>query len=74
MKTLNQLQKIVSFSFSGYGHYKVTIIYKGKEYKCTTTYMPAIDAARSGEKTMGLTQKQAFLSLYNEVKRANNLI
>ena len=74
MKTLNQLIKIVSFGFSGYGHYKVTIIYRGKEYKCTTTNMEAIDAAKEGDNEKGRpTRRQAFLSLYNEVKRANNL-
>jgi hypothetical protein len=74
MKNLNQLIKNVSFCFSGYGHYKVIINYRGKEYKCTTTNMEAIDAAREGDNVKGrLTRKQAFLSLYNECKRANNL-
>lgn len=74
MKNLNQLIKIVSFSFSGYGHYKVIIQYRAKEYKCTTTNMEAIDAAREGDNIKGrLTRKQAFLSLYNECKLANNL-
>jgi hypothetical protein len=74
MKTLNQLIKIVSFSFSGYGHYKVTIIYRGKEYKCTTTNIEAIDAAKEGDNEKGRpTRRQAFLRLYNEVKQANNL-
>jgi len=74
MKNLNQLIKIVSFGFSGYGHYKVNIVYRGKQYKCTTTNMEAIDAAKEGDNEKGrLTRRQAFLSLYNEVKRANNL-
>lgn len=74
MKNLNQLIKIVSFEFSGYGHYKITIVYRGKKYKCTTNNMEAIDEAREGDNVKGrLTRKQAFLSLYNECKRANNL-
>lgn len=68
-----QLKQKVSFGFAGYGHYKVTIKFRGKEYRKTTNNMPAIDAARSGDITMGMTQKQALMSLYNEVKREHEL-
>lgn len=78
MANLKQLKKKVFFFFSGYGHQKVTIIYKGKEYKCTSTNTQATD--RIGSDNEGndnnsyyKTKKQAYLSLYNECKRANNL-
>jgi hypothetical protein len=78
MNTLNQLQKNVSFFFSGYGHNKVSIIYRGKEYRCISTNTHATD--RIKDDNAGLdrnsyykTKKQAYLSLYNEVKAANNL-
>jgi hypothetical protein len=78
MNTLNQLQKNVSFFFSGYGHNKVTIIYRGKEYKCTSTNTQATDRIKDDNEGVNKdsyykTKKEAYLSLYNEVKRANNL-
>jgi hypothetical protein len=78
MKTLNQLQKNVSFFFSGYGHNKISIIYKGKEYKCTSTNTQATDRIKDDNEGLDrnsyyTTKKEAYLSLYNEVKRANNL-
>ena len=78
MNTLNQLQKNVSFLFSGYGHNKVTIIFRGKEYKCISTNTQATDRIKDDNEGVNKdsyykTKKQAYLSLYNEVKRANNL-
>lgn len=78
MKTLNQLQKNVSFFFSGYGHNKISIIYRGKEYRCTSSNTIATDRIKDDNEginndTYYKTKKQAFLSLYNEVKAANNL-
>jgi hypothetical protein len=73
-----QLQKRVSFGFSGYGHNKVTITYRGKEYKCTSSNTQATDRIMDdndgiNHDTYYSTKKQAFMSLYNECKRANNL-
>jgi hypothetical protein len=78
MNTLNQLQKNVSFFFSGYGHNKVSIIYRGKEYKCTSTNTRATDRIKDDNEGLDrnsyyTTKKEAYLSLYNEVKAANNL-
>ena len=78
MNTLNQLQKNVSFFFSGYGHNKVTIKFRGKEYKCTSTNTRATDRIKDDNEGLDrnsyyTTKKEAYLSLYNEVKRANNL-
>jgi len=78
MNTLNQLQKNVSFLFSSYGHNKVTIIFRGKEYKCISTNTQATDRIKDDNEGLDrnsyyTTKKEAYLSLYNEVKRANNL-
>jgi hypothetical protein len=73
-----QLQRKVSFGFSGYGHNKVVITYRGKEYKCTSSNTQATDRIMDDNDGINhdkyyKTKKQAYLSLYNEVKRANNL-
>jgi hypothetical protein len=78
MKTLKNLERKISFFFSGYGHNKVTIIYRGKEYKCTSSNTQATDRIKDDNEGINrdsyyTTKKQAYLSLYNEVKRANNL-
>jgi len=43
MNTLKNLERKISFFFSGYGHNKVTITYRGKEYKCTSSNTHATD-------------------------------
>ena len=77
MKNLNQLKKIVSFGFAGYGHQRISILFRGKEYHCTSTNTSATDRIGSdnGNYSGGVykTEKQAFISLYNECKRANKL-
>jgi hypothetical protein len=75
--TLKQLEKRVSFGFAGYGHQRIVITYRGKEYKCTSTNTSATDRIGSdnGNYSGGVykTEKQAYLSLYNECKRSNHL-
>ncbi len=75
---LQQLKDRISYAWSGYGHYKVFLTFRGKEYSAITTNMQAIDAAntdcppiRKGEYYE--TQKEALKALYDEVKRKNNL-
>jgi hypothetical protein len=73
-----QLQKRVSFGFSGYGHLRVVITHRGKIYKFTSTNTQATDRISDdndgiNHDTYYKTKKQAFISLYNEGKRANNL-
>jgi hypothetical protein len=73
-----QLQKKVSFGFAGYGHQRVVITFRGKEYKCTSTNTSATDRIMDdndgiNHDTYYSTKKQAFMSLYNECKHANNL-
>lgn len=74
--TTQELKSRITTRFSGYGHYKVTIEYRGKEYSCITTNMSAID--RIGDDEVRLkdwypTEKQALLALWDECKLANNL-
>jgi hypothetical protein len=73
-----QLQRKVSFGFAGYGHQRVVITYRGKEYKCTSSNTQATDRIKDDNDGINndkyyKTKKQAFMSLYNECKRANNL-
>ena len=76
--TTTQLQKKVTFGFYGYGHQKLIITFRGKEYQCTTTNTQATD--RINDDNDGIdynsyykTKKQALISLFNECKQANNL-
>jgi hypothetical protein len=76
--TTTQLTKKVSFGFAGYGHQRVVITFRGKEYKCTSTNTSATDRIMDdndgiNHDTYYSTKKQAFMSLYNECKQANNL-
>ena len=76
--TTQELNSKISFRFSGYGHFKVTIEYRGQEYTCTTTNTMAIDRINDdndGRSYEGFysTKKQALLSLWEECKRANHL-
>jgi hypothetical protein len=58
---------------SGYGHYKVTINYYGKQYSHVTSATHLIDAYESEKGEHRVTPTQASVMLYNEVKKANNL-
>jgi len=76
--TLQDLKNKVIVSAAGYGHKNIQIVYKGKKYNSTTTNTMATDRVNSDDdrKIKGLyyeTVKEAYLSLYNECKRANNL-
>jgi hypothetical protein len=68
--------KNITLSPSGHGHYKVTIIFRGKEYSATTSNMPLVDAYKNneGRENQGAyTKRQASIALFNHVKQANNL-
>lgn len=78
MKTLNQLERQVAFFSAGYGHNKISIIYRRKEYRCTSSNTIATDRIKDDNEGIDndkyyKTKKQAYLSLYNEVKAVNNL-
>jgi hypothetical protein len=76
--TTTQLRERVSFGFAGLGHNNVCILYKGKEYICKSSNTLATDRIKDDNdgidnNTYYKTKKQAFMSLYNECKKANNL-
>ena len=64
MKNYNKITKL---SFTGHGHYKVTVERYGKEISATTTDMPTIDAYKSEEKGW----KKAGNRLYDFVVEKN---
>ena len=77
--TTKELKNRVRFMFSGYGHKKVTIKYRNKEYSCISTNTVATDRINSDidgvdkDSFLIRTKKQAYLALYNECKLKNNL-
>lgn len=75
MTTLDLRNKI-TVSFKSYGHYKVTIEYRNKEYSCVTTNTMAVDRMDDDYINHGMfyvSPKQALIALYNECKRKNEL-
>lgn len=58
---------------SGYGHYKLTITYRNKQYTHTTDSMQLIDAYKSEKGEHRLTPIKASKLLWQQVKKANNL-
>ena len=48
-KEMKRNKPTLEVRFSGYGHYKVTTTYYGKQITCITTDMPAIDAYKDGK-------------------------
>ena len=77
MTTQDLKNRYLGYSFKNYGHFKIGFIFRNKGYFTTTTNTLAIDRIDDElpERTEGYytTQKQALLSLYNEVKKANDL-
>ena len=80
MTTTNELCKhFVSIKVQAYGHYKVTIEYRGKLYSCTTNNSMAYDRwtdagyINDRKKRHGYTLKQALFAMYNECKKVNGL-
>jgi hypothetical protein len=68
-------QRIVADKTSSYGHYKVTIQYRGKEYTCITTNSEAYDRYNDEERKGNryYSQLDALKDLWRECKRKNNL-
>ena len=72
--------KPIYIYFSGYGHFRIFATYRGKQYSTVTTNTLAIDRYRDtdvpakAKRDGWLTHKQAVNCLYNEIKRANNLM
>ncbi len=57
-------ERIVRVKFDGWGHYKVTISYYGKEYTATITDMTLIDNYKDDDPII-----QELNWLYDAVKR-----
>ena len=75
MTTSELSQRIIADRTHSYGHYKVTIQYRGKQYSCTSTDSMAYDRYlyKPISKRGVYTQRDALKSLWNECKRKNNL-
>jgi hypothetical protein len=78
--TLKQLQEKVSISWIGYGTYRVTIQYRGKEYSIVTHNSLAYDRIKGSDDwnsdkqvRCGYTLKQAYMALWYECKRKNDI-
>jgi len=77
--TLKELkQKVTVRRDKGFSLYKVTIIYHGKEYTCTSNNSLAWDRLdddnyRDNEVSGFYTNKGAYQAFYDECKRKNNL-
>ena len=73
MSTSELQQRIDVRTTNSYGHYKVTIQFRGKQYSCITTDALAYDRYLDDEAKGFYTQRRACLALWNECKRKNNL-
>jgi hypothetical protein len=72
--TTVELYKRIDLALIYYGHYRVVIKYRGKQYSCISTNTKAVDRINSDEKMKFYpTEKSALIALWNECKRANNL-
>lgn len=70
--------KHINISFSGYGHFKISTTYRGKEYSAITTNTLAIDRYNDDDSSVlrgkfYTTRNQAAQALYNEIKRKHDL-
>lgn len=74
MTTAQLSQRIEASTTTSYGHYKVTIQYRGKQYSCTSTDSMALDRYNDEDAKRGFyTQRDALKALWRECKRKNNL-
>jgi hypothetical protein len=74
MTTQQLLERIDVRSTTSYGHWKVTIQYRGKKYSCISNDSLAYDRHLDEDSRGKLyTQKAALQTLWNECKRKNNL-
>ena len=80
--TTQDFYKRVSLGPCLRGHFTITILFRNKEYKCTSTNTLAIDAlsdycadynSRSSDNHYYKTYKQAFVALWEECKAKNDL-
>lgn len=70
------MKHIHNIERSGYGHFRVYTMYRGKEISATTTNTSAIDRINCDDVSEravrnGYTMKQAHEVLYREIRRSN---
>jgi|ERR1044072_541700 hypothetical protein len=69
--------KMISILSAGYGHFKISTMYRGKLIGAVTTNTQAIDRYRDTNSPakchldVGYTRNQAARALYEEIKRVN---
>ena len=69
---MSKSNNYLRLEFRGYGIYRITLEYYGKEISCITTNMPAVDDYKSedGERDgRELRTKRGYAALRNEVIR-----
>ena len=72
--TISELSQKVMATKTGYGHYKVEILFRGKWRSFTSTDSMAYDRYQDEGAIRGhYTQKDALTSFWNEGKRKLNL-
>ncbi len=72
--TVSELSQKVMATKSGYGHYKVEILFRGKWRSFISTDSIAYDRYNDDDAIRGhYTQKDALTSFWNEGKRKLNL-
>lgn len=77
--TLQELKtKVERIEKTGYGHWRVTIKYRNKNYSCTTMNSMAVDATSYDEcerrsSYFYPTCRKGYEALYNECLRSNSL-
>lgn len=73
--TTQELEKHVNVELSHlHGHYKITINYRGRKYRCLSTNSSAYDSVRWPDDSNEYTYKQGLQAFYDECKRKNNLV
>lgn len=73
MSTTELFRRIDISRTTSYGHYRACILYRGKNYHCTTTNSQAFDAYNNPDTKGFYTQRKALLALWNECKTKNQL-
>lgn len=75
MNTSELLQRVSCDRTTSYGHYRVKIEYRGKQYSCITTNSEAYDYYNDDERRSSryYSQLEALKDLWRECKRKNNL-
>lgn len=77
--TTKELRDRTRVERCGYGQYKVTIIFRGKEYTCHSNDSIAYDRLDDPDHSerwelYGYNNHRAWQSFYDECKRKNHLI